>query len=144
MDTKKFCKIFIIVGMVLGCFAILPIVFGFMALDKLDTAKKKEELTTMAILTLLFCSTIGGILMLCMEDKDLAGANIIDLDLGVHKTTNPHVEEELVEIYDDDLVEIIEPVNTTDKLRNLKSLYDDGIITEEEFNEKKKTYLSEL
>ena len=82
--------------------------------------------------------------MLCMEDKDLEGANIIDLDLGVNKTTNPHVEEELVEIYDDDLVEIIEPINATEKLRNLKSLYDEGIITEEEFTEKKKTYLSEL
>ncbi|MBQ7936365.1 MAG: hypothetical protein IJ333_08515 [Clostridia bacterium] len=36
------------------------------------TATTKSELTVNAILVLLFCNVIGGILMLCMKDEDLA------------------------------------------------------------------------
>lgn len=68
---KKASKIFIIIGMIVGCVAILPIIFGVLALKKLEEAKTASELTTMGVLVLLFCSLIGGILMLCIKDQDL-------------------------------------------------------------------------
>ncbi len=71
---KLAAKIFIIIGMVCGFYTILPLIFGFIALKKLNTATKKDDLTVWAILTLLFCNIIGGILMLCMKDEDLAPA----------------------------------------------------------------------
>ena len=69
---KTAAKVFIILGMILGFYTILPLIFGFIALKKLKTATKKDELTVTAILTLIFCSPIGGVLMLCLKDQDLA------------------------------------------------------------------------
>ncbi len=71
---KTAAKVFIILGMIFGFWTILPLIFGIIALKKLKTATTKQELTTTAILTLLFCSLIGGILMLCIKDEDLAPA----------------------------------------------------------------------
>ena len=69
---KTAAKVFIILGMIFGFYTILPLIFGFIALKKLKTATKKDELTVTAILTLIFCSLIGGVLMLCLKDQDLA------------------------------------------------------------------------
>lgn len=71
---KTAAKVFIIIGMVCGFWTILPLIFGIMGLKKLKTATRKEELTVTAILVLIFCNLIGGILMLCLKDQDLAPA----------------------------------------------------------------------
>ena len=60
---KTAAKVFIIIGMIVGAIAIFPLVVGIIALNKLNTATKKDDLTVMAILTLLFCSLLGGIFM---------------------------------------------------------------------------------
>ena len=66
-DTKNLlAKIFIIIGMVCGFWAILPLVFGFIALKKI----KEDQMDTLwAVLTLLFVSLIGGIVLL-IPDKE--------------------------------------------------------------------------
>lgn len=69
---KTAAKVFIILGMVFQCFLIFPIIVGAIALKKLKTATTKSELTVIAIVTLLFCNLIGGILMLCIDEKELA------------------------------------------------------------------------
>lgn len=38
-------RVFIIISMVFGAFLIYPLVLGFMALDKLKTAKDPKDLT---------------------------------------------------------------------------------------------------
>lgn len=69
---KTAAKVFIIIGMVVGCWMIYPLVVGFFALKKLKTATNKEELKVMSIVALLFCNIIGGILMLLIPDEELA------------------------------------------------------------------------
>ena len=69
---KTAAKIFIIIGMIAGCWYILPLIFGFIALNKMKNAKSKSELTVPAILVILFCNIIGGVLMLCIPDSDFA------------------------------------------------------------------------
>ncbi|MBE6977618.1 MAG: hypothetical protein E7438_03135 [Ruminococcaceae bacterium] len=71
---KTVAKVFIIIGMIAGCWTILPLIFGAIALKKLKTATTKSELTATAILTLIFCNVVGGILMLCLKDEDLVPA----------------------------------------------------------------------
>lgn len=71
---KTAAKVFIILSMIGGFWMIFPLVIGIIALKKLNNATKKDELTGIAIVTLLFCSLIGGILMLCIDEKDLAPA----------------------------------------------------------------------
>ena len=95
---KKASKVFIVIGIV--CQIIMSILFfallisgnagnkegsvvffwltsltgfivGLIALSKLENAKKAGDLKLTAILTLLFCNLIGGILMLCLSDGDL-------------------------------------------------------------------------
>lgn len=63
-------------GMFAGCllfflFLSPTIIVGIIALYKLNKAKTKKELTVIAIITLIFCNLISGILMLCLKDEDL-------------------------------------------------------------------------
>ena len=71
---KTAAKVFIILGMVLQCWLIFPLIVGFIALKKLKNAKSKSELTVIAIVTLLFCNTIGGVLLLCLPESEFAPA----------------------------------------------------------------------
>ena len=63
-------KIFTIIGMVTGVIAIIPVIVGFLALKKMKTATCKKDLTVMAVLNLIFCNMIGGILMLCLPESE--------------------------------------------------------------------------
>ena len=64
-NTKDLlAKIFIIIGMVVGFWTILPLIFGFIALKKM---KEGTMDTLWAVLTLLFVNLIGGIILLIPE-----------------------------------------------------------------------------
>ncbi len=63
METAA--KVLMILSMIVGFWAVLPLVFGCIALSKM----KKNELTTgWKICVLLFVNTIAGILLLCMPE----------------------------------------------------------------------------
>jgi len=68
---KTAIKVFIWIGIFGGLFLVFPVVIGVLALNKLDAIKDKSELQTMGWLTLLFCSTLAGILMLVATNADL-------------------------------------------------------------------------
>lgn len=74
MNLKTAAKVFTIIGMIFGCWMILPLIFGGIALSKMGKATKKSDITVWAVLNLLFCNTIGGILMLCLSEADFAPA----------------------------------------------------------------------
>ena len=69
---KTAAKIFIILGMIGGCLAILPLIFGGITLSKMNKATSASELKEWGILDIFFCGIIGGILVLCLKDSDLA------------------------------------------------------------------------
>ena len=69
---KKLARAFIILGIVLRFWMIVPIVFGVITLRKLDSAKDARELLGWGVVTLFFVSQIAGILLLIMNDEDLA------------------------------------------------------------------------
>lgn len=65
-------KIFIILSCIFGFFLFfIPTIVGIIAYNKLSHAKTKNELTGIAICTLIFCNTIAGIIMLTINDEDL-------------------------------------------------------------------------
>ena len=66
MNMKQIAKIFIIIGMVCGFWAILPLVFGWLALKKIDNG---EMDTTWKILVILFVSPIAGILLFLDKEE---------------------------------------------------------------------------
>ena len=68
---KTAAKVFLILGMVVQCFLIYPIILGALAIKKINNAKTAKELTGWGVVSLLIVNLIGGILMLCMKDKDL-------------------------------------------------------------------------
>lgn len=74
---KKAAKVFIWIGMICQFFLIYPIIVGVIALQKLNEARRKEEIQTIGILTLLFCNMISGIIMLTMTDRDLAYNKVV-------------------------------------------------------------------
>lgn len=68
---KTAAKVFIIIGMVVGCSYIIPIIVGLIAMRKLDKARRKSDIRGISILTLLFCNVIAGVIMLCMKEEDI-------------------------------------------------------------------------
>lgn len=72
---KQSAKVFIWIGMILQFFLIYPIVVGVLALKKIDESASKEDLKTLGIFTLFFCSLIGGIFMLNIKDEELSNSS---------------------------------------------------------------------
>ncbi len=64
---KIAAQIFIILGMISGCWLILPLIFGGIALSQMKNGKPSIGIS---ICVLLFCNFIGGILLLCSKDSD--------------------------------------------------------------------------
>lgn len=71
---KTAAQVFIIIGMVCGFWAILPLIFGGIALSQMSKGQRPS--TGMSVCVLLFCSFIGGILLLCAKDKDFYNPNM--------------------------------------------------------------------
>lgn len=64
---KTAAKVFIIIGMIIGFWSIVPLIVGGIALYQMKTRKPS---TLMSILVLLFCSLLGGIFLLCSKDSE--------------------------------------------------------------------------
>lgn len=65
---KTAAQVFIIIGMVFGCWMILPLIFGGIALSQMSKGQRPS--TGISVCVLLFCNMIGGILLLCAKDED--------------------------------------------------------------------------
>ena len=66
---KKVAKVFIILGMIFGFWYVLPLIFGAIALKKMKTEKPSVGLS---VCVLIFCSTLGGIFLLCSKPEEYA------------------------------------------------------------------------
>lgn len=121
---KKITKILIIIGMALSWFLIYPVVLGICAIKKLESARFKNDLVSWAIITLVFVSPVAGILMLTLRDEDLGDED----DLYYAENTKPTNFA-------------LEKLNNIEKIYQLK---EKGLISEEEFLEKKKFYLEQI
>ena len=86
---KKTAKVFIWIGIVCQFFLIYPIIVGILALQKLEEARKKDEILTIGIFTLLFCNLIAGIIMLTMTDKDLVQHRTVKSMKDVSRSYSP-------------------------------------------------------
>ena len=109
---KITAKVFILIGMILGCVLIFPIIVGCFALSKLNNAQKSDDVKSMGVLTLLFCSLLGGVFMLCLKDEDLQ-ENIKDIRPNNISTENKIMKNE--ENY-----EIVKPNEISNFVNNIK------------------------
>lgn len=64
---KTAAQVFIIIGMIVGCWMILPLIFGGIALKQMKTQKPS---TGISVCVLLFCSILGGIFLLCSKEEE--------------------------------------------------------------------------
>lgn len=132
---KTAAKVFIIIGMIIGFWMILPIIFGALSLGKINTATQKSELVGLGICTLIFCSVLGGIFMLCIPEEQLnQGATALAptqaTAAGSSTNAKPEAKKSTGEV--------------ADSLKNLKELKDAGTITDEEYDKMKKDLLSKM
>ena len=132
---KTAAKVFIILGMIFGCIAILPLIFGGIGLSKINSAKDRSELVGMGVCVLLFCSLLGGIFMLCIPNEQLAGADAGAGAGAQNQQVVVDVHPTQTKQSDDD---------TTEKLAKLKNLKDSGAISDEEFERMKKDILAKV
>ena len=127
---KEITRVFIIIGMIFGLFLIFPLIVGCIVLSKFENAKDIKELKVISIICLLFCSQVGGILMLQLTNKEL------NYDNANNNSKNANCEKE---IYGG--ININELNN---KITELAKLHDDGMITDEEFKTAKEKLFDEF
>lgn len=74
---KTAAKVFIWMGMIFGFYMVYPLVIGIYALKKINHTTSKTDLISFGIVTLFFCSFLGGILMTRIEEspQDFTGEN---------------------------------------------------------------------
>lgn len=120
----KLAKVFIIISMILFFYLIFPIVLGIISIRKLDSVKTVDELLPWGVTTLICVSPIAGILMLCIKQDDIDKARFYHNNI----TSTGYL-------------------SSNDKVSNLielKQLFDDGIIDEQTYNEKRTKLVKEL
>lgn len=131
---KTAAKVFIILGMIFGCIAILPLIIGGIGLSKINSAKDRSELVGIGVCVLLFCSLLGGIFMLCIPNEQLAGA-------GAGVTSGAQNQQVVVDVQP---TQTKQSDDATEKLAKLKNLKDSGAISDEEFERMKKDILAKV
>ena len=128
---KTAAKIFIILGMIVTFWLIVPIIVGIIALQKMEEATSHKDIVGIGVVTLIFCSVLGGIFMLLIPDSEFASAD--------QNQTNSNITEGSVA---NSYVTSSQKSDWYERLVKLKELYDQGIISEEDFISKKQEILN--
>ena len=121
---KMAAKVFLIIGMVFTFYLIFPIIVGVNAINRLNTAKTVEDLKGYGIASILCVSVLGGIFMLFVRQEELDDNNYVQLASECYHDENS--------------------CDPSERLLELKFLLDDGIISKEIYEEKRKKYLEKL
>lgn len=124
------------IGSVIGSlFGIIPVILAKKSTEKVETALRKSDITVWAIITLILVNTISGILMLVIDESEFPlghkANSSVDHTTTTTVNTSPKVEPKT-------------EVDPMAELKRLKELLDAGIITEEEYNEKRQKYIDRL
>lgn len=135
---KKLAKIFIWISIIFQFWMIFPLIIGILALNKLDTAKTKDELLVMSVLTTLFCNVIAGIFMFCIKEEELNEEYYEQIKKQKQKNENT---ESISTSSDSELPDTKE---LTKELEKAKKLYEDKLITEEEYNQMREKILNKF
>lgn len=118
---KKAAKVFLILAMIFSFYFIFPIIIGSITINRINSAKRREDIIGWGIASLILVSTLGGIFTLCIRDEELAGTG--NLSQKEEDSIEPIKEIESVD-------------NALDYIKNikeLKELYDNGALSEEEY-----------
>ena len=119
---RKAAKVFLIIGMILQFYLVFPIIVGINAIKRLNNALTVDELKGYGIASIICVSVLGGIFMLCVKQEEL------DMIYPPLSESTGYQEGE----------------DPSEHLKDLKTLYDDGIIDKETYEEKRKKYVEEL
>ena len=135
---KTAAKVFIVLGMIFGFILILPIIFGALSISKINSATQKSELVGLGVCTLLFCSLLGGIFMLCIPESELQPATANSAPTNSATIQNNYITNTKDNTSKSDVE------NVADSLTKLKNLRDAGTISDEEFERMKKDLLNKI
>ena len=73
-NVKTAAKVFVCFGIVFGFYLIFPLIVGIFALNKLNNCESKQELHNFGVITLLFCSFLGGLFMMLIDEPQMTYA----------------------------------------------------------------------
>lgn len=124
-----------------SAFSLLPLILGNKALDKFESALRKSETTAWAVITLIFVSLIAGILMLAIDEKEFALGRTSNTHHSYTSTTHTTSSSTVQSAPKAEAKPAIDP---TLELKRLKDLHEAGILTDEEYHEKRQKYIDQL
>lgn len=123
----KVARILIIISMIFGFILIFPIFVGKYALDKLDNARSHDDLKKPAIIVLLFSNFLAGLLLLLSNQQDLNEYQKYRSNGNVSIIINGNESGNT-------------DINVITYLLKLKELYDNQIIDEQTYLDKRNKY----
>lgn len=116
-------------------FTLIPIVVGACSLYRLSICKNKKDLIVVGILTIIFCSVLGGAFMLGIPDNEFEKKSS-NTNTYYNKTN----DEDTAVDYSNQSLEIDNDISNQQKnltkqqdLATLKDLYDNGVINQDEY-----------
>lgn len=96
-DVEMMDKLLSIMAIVMAVCSVIALVVGSLALQKLKTAKNKNELVLFGVLSIFFVNLLGGIFMLCVKNEDLNAETIAPVSekpVSMEENTNQNQENE--------------------------------------------------
>lgn len=78
-DKEIMGKALTIVSIAMAIYSVISIVVGILAIQKLKTAKNRNELVPLGIVSIFLVSLFGGIFMLCVKDEELNAGHAISM-----------------------------------------------------------------
>ena len=130
--------------MIVGCILILPIIFGALSISKINSATEKSELVGLGICTLLFCSLLGGIFMLCIPDSELKPKAEYQTNVQNNTYIQNSTSEQNSTSAQNSKQEKSEVETVAERLTKLKNLKDTGTISDEEYERMRKDILNKF
>lgn len=123
-------------NLVSAIYSIATIVFAILINKAIKKARRKDELIVWAVLCIIFVNLIAGILMFTMSDIEFYG----------NYTSSSNTTQDKSHVTASKVVEakVLDEDDVHGRLMELKKLFEDGIITEKEYQEKRQKYIEKL
>lgn len=141
-------------GLIFLLYSITSFVVGGFSLYRLSYANSRKELIGCGVCCIIFWNTIAGILMLCMKDSDLEPTTTSgQFEQGENRPVEPnYLFKNNTTIQPNNSYTPYPNVNSQDtpkdaiieRLKQLKELKDNEVITEEEFTKIKADLLNKF
>lgn len=123
-------------------FSLISIPLCFIVVMKVKGATSKDKLIVWGVLALIFVNVISGILILCIKEEELKPVE--NKIIGTNGISNVYNATSSKVIENPTAKQNADAGDAYTRLMSLKHLFEEGLITEEEYKEKRQQFIDKF